>query len=119
MSAHLTDRQVLAELIRLGETILSFPFGLAPGVEFDLNTIAGDLLAAIRCPSGASRVHALGAGEGILFAALQKIVTGGSASQAELARFAFISRQALMIVRDRYFEIVRAEAMRRAAQFGD
>jgi hypothetical protein len=112
MSAHLSDRALLAELIRLGETILSHPFGLVPGNAFDLNSIAGDLVAAMRCPAYASRV---GAAEGILFTSLQTITTGGAASQAELARYAFMAQQALAIARDHYFALVRSDAVRRAA----
>lgn len=114
MSVHLSDRALLAQLIRLAETVLSRPYGVGSYIDFDLNAIAGDVVAAMRCPGNAGRI---GAFEGMLFAALQIITTGGAATQAELARAAFIAQQALAVVRDHYGAIVRAEAARRAREF--
>jgi hypothetical protein len=101
MSVHQSDRQLLSELIHLGETVLSHP--LAAMRSFIAHAHEVDALAA------SAR---LGAGETILLTALQKIVTGGAASQAELARLGFIAQQALSIVRDHYFALVEADARR-------
>lgn len=116
MSAHLSDRQLLAELVSLGESILAAPFGARPFPVFDLNAMAGDVVAAMRCPGNRARI---GAAEGILFTALQAIATGGAATAAELARMAFIAQQALATTRDHYFAVVRADADARRAAFAN
>ena len=111
MSAAHSDRALLAALITIAESVLSPRPFVWPTESLDLAALAADLVTAIRRPCGASR---LGDGEAILFTALQKITSGGSPSQADLSRFAFIAQQALAIVRDHYFAIVKAEAIARA-----
>lgn len=112
MSTHLSDRTLLAELIRIGESILLRPFDMAPGRPFNLAALGDDLAVARRCPSHGSPI---GAAEAILFVTLQTISTGGAATGAELARYGFIAQQALAIVRDHYFAIALAEETRRRA----
>ena len=103
MTAHLADRSLLSQLIRLAEVILAAPLMSSPARVFDLDVLSGDLLAALRCPGRASHV---GAAEGILFSALQQVAKGGAISTGELYRYAFIAQQVLPMVRDHYFAAV-------------
>jgi hypothetical protein len=103
MTAHLADRSLLSQLIRLAEMILAAPLTSSPARMFDLDVLSGDLLAALRCPGGASHV---GAAEGILSSALQQVAKGGAISTGELYRYAFIAQQVLPMVRDHYFDAV-------------
>lgn len=107
MTAHLSDRALLAQLIRAAEAILSAPLVPSPGRLADLGELRGDLGAALRCPAPGARI---GAAEGILFSCLQEISKGGAISTGALYRFAFVAQQVLPMVRDHYFAVVAAAA---------
>lgn len=111
MTVHANDRALLARLIKAAEGALAAPLMSATYGIADLGVLAGDLDAALRCPSPRSPI---GTAETILFAALSKISIGGAITTGELYRFCTIAQHALPMVRDHYFETVAASARGRS-----
>lgn len=107
MSVHLSDRALLRELIGLAEIVLSNPLAFGPGNAFDALALAGDITAAIRCPSPGS---AIGVFEATLFGMIERIATGTAwTNGAELMRAAAIASTALAQVREHYSAIIIRE----------
>jgi hypothetical protein len=113
MSAvHLNDRQVLGALLQVAERVLRSPFMPSTAAAASLADIGADIVAMRRCPAPETTA---GAGEAILFAAVQMLASGGAQTTDELYRYTLIAQHALPIVHRRYSEIIVADEMRRAA----